>query len=40
MMTIIEQCFVDGIECVRTLEFETIDEYITWCEYHEAKESL
>lgn len=34
MITITEQAFVGEVECVRTLQFETIDKYIEWCEYH------
>ena len=34
MIVITEEAIVSGVQCVRTLEFETIQDYIDYCEYH------
>lgn len=34
MIVITQEAVVQGIQCVITTEFETIEEYIDYCEYH------
>ena len=34
MIVITEEAIVNGVQCVRSTELETIEEYIAYCEYH------
>ena len=34
MVVITEQVFVGEVECVVTTQFDTVDEYIQYVEYH------
>ena len=38
MIRLTQQVFIGEIEAVETIEFETIEEYIAYCEYHKERD--
>lgn len=34
MIVITEEAIVNGVHCVRTVEFSSVEDYIAYCEYH------